>query len=90
MEYKGHDPNNKVMAIRIYFHRKFRKRKDDELYYKIAKEYELGKGHLSLEEQKNLREWIYNGINQITDIVEAIGKIKNGAEILKMMAKKYE
>lgn len=57
---------------------------------KIAKEYELGKGHLSLEEQKNLREWIYNGINQITDIVEAIGKIKNGAEILKTMAKKYE
>lgn len=57
---------------------------------KIAKEYELGKGHLSLEEQKNLREWIYNGINQITDIVGVIGKIKNGAEILKIMAKKYE
>lgn len=57
---------------------------------KIAKEYELGKGHLSLEEQKNLREWIYNGIDQITDIVGVIGKIKNGAEILKTMAKKYE
>lgn len=57
---------------------------------KIAKEYELGKGHLSLEEQKNLREWIYNGIDQITNIVGTIGKVKNGAEILKMMAKKYE
>lgn len=57
---------------------------------KIAKEYELGKGHLSLEEQKNLREWIYNGINQITDIVGTVGKIRNGEELLKAMAKKYE
>lgn len=57
---------------------------------RIAKEYELGKGHLSLEEQKNLREWIYNGINQITDIVGIVGKAKNGAELLKIMAKKYE
>lgn len=57
---------------------------------KVAKEYELGKGRLSLEEQKNLREWIYNGIDQITDIVGVIGKIKNGEELLRTMAKKYE
>lgn len=57
---------------------------------KLAKDYELGKGHLSLEEQKNLREWIYNGIDQITDIVGVVGKIKNGVKMLKMLSKKYE
>lgn len=53
---------------------------------KIAKEYELGKGHLDLEEQKNLREWIYGGIDQITGIVEVVGKIKNGIDALKALA----
>lgn len=66
------------------------KKQADAAVDKIAKEYELGKGHLSLEEQKNLREWIYNGIEQITDIVGIIGKIKNGTEMLKLMAKKYK
>lgn len=66
------------------------KKQADAAVDKIAKEYELGKGRLSLEEQKNLREWIYNGINQITDIVGIIGKTKNGIEMLKIMAKKYE
>ena len=62
----------------------------DAAVNKVAKEYELGKGRLNLEEQKNLREWIYGGIDQITEIVGIIGKTKNGAEILKAMAKKYE
>lgn len=66
------------------------KKQADAAVDKIVKEYELGKGRLSLEEQKNLREWIYNGIDQITDIVGVIGKIKNGAEMLKTMSKKYE
>ena len=66
------------------------KKQADAAVDKIAKEYELGKGHLSLEEQKNLREWIYNGIDQITDIIEVIGKTKNGIELLKTMAKKYK
>lgn len=66
------------------------KKQADAAVEKIAKEYELGKGHLKLEEQKNLREWIYSGIDQITDIVGVIGKTKNGAEMLKIMAKKYE
>lgn len=66
------------------------KKQADAAVDRIAKEYELGKGHLSLEEQRNLREWIYNGIDQITDIVGVIGKIKNGAEMLKTMAKKYK
>lgn len=66
------------------------KKQADAAVDKIAKEYELGKGHLSLEEQKNLREWLYNGVDQITDIVGVIGKIKNGEEILKIMAKKYK
>lgn len=61
------------------------KKQADTAVDKIAKEYELGKGHLSLEEQKNLREWIYEGIDQITSIVEAVGKIKNGMEVLKAL-----
>lgn len=62
------------------------KKQADAAIDKIAKEYELGKGHLSLEEQKNLREWIYNGIGQITDIVGVISKIKNGIEALEALA----
>lgn len=62
------------------------KKQADAAVDKVAKEYELGKGHLSLEEQKNLREWIYNGIDQITNIVEVIGKIKNGMDALEALA----
>ena len=62
------------------------KKQADAAVDKIAKEYELGKGHLSLEEQKNLREWIYGGIDQITSIVEVVGKIKNGIDALKALA----
>lgn len=62
------------------------KKQADAAVEKIAKEYELGKGHLNLEEQKNLREWIYGGIDQITSIVEVVGKIKNGIEALKALA----
>lgn len=64
------------------------KKQADAAVDKIAKEYELGKGRLSLEEQKNLREWIYNGIDQITNIVEVVGKIKNGMDTLKALANK--
>lgn len=62
------------------------KKQADAAVDKIAKEYELGKGRLSLEEQKNLREWIYGGIDQITEIVGVIGKIKNGIDALKALA----
>lgn len=62
------------------------KKQADAAVEKITKEYELGKGHLSLEEQKNLREWIYGGIDQITGIVEIVGKIKNGMDALKALA----
>ena len=63
------------------------KKQADAAVDKIAKEYELGKGHLSLEEQKNLREWIYGGIDQITEIVGVVGKIKNGMDALEALAK---
>ena len=33
-------------------------------YEKVKNEYELGKGHLSNEDDKNLREWIYGGIHE--------------------------
>lgn len=62
------------------------KKQADAAVDKIAKEYELGKEHLSLEEQKNLREWIYNGIDQITNIVGVVSKIKNGMDALKALA----
>ena len=62
------------------------KKQADAAVEKIAKEYELGKGRLSLEEQKNLREWIYGGIDQITSIVEVVGKAKNGIDALKALA----
>ena len=62
------------------------KKQADAAVEKIAKEYELGKGHLSLEEQKNLREWIYNGIDQITNIVGVVGKMRNGTDVLKTLA----
>ena len=62
------------------------KKQADAAVEKIAKEYELGKGHLDLEEQKNLREWIYEGIDQITNIVGVVSKIKNGMDALKALA----
>ena len=43
---------------------------------KIAKDYELGKGHLDNENQKNLREWIFGGINQISEIIGSVSKFK--------------
>ena len=38
------------------------------------------------ERKRNLREWIYGGIDQITSIVEVVGKIKNGIDALKALA----
>lgn len=41
-------------------------------YEKVKNEYELGKGHLSNEEDKNLREWIYGGIHEGAEIIKII------------------
>ena len=41
-------------------------------YEKVKNEYELGKGHLSNEEDKNLREWIYGGIHEGREIIKII------------------
>ena len=54
---------------------------------KIAKDYELGKGHLENENQKNLREWIYGGINQISEIIESLSKFKQAEVLLKKLEK---
>ena len=54
---------------------------------KIAKDYELGKGHLDNENQKNLREWIYGGIDQLSEIIESISKFKQAQSLLKKMEK---
>lgn len=57
---------------------------------KIAKDYELGKGHLDNENEKNLREWIYGGIDQITDIIGAISKFKQAQALIEKISKKIK
>ena len=54
---------------------------------KIAKDYELGKGHLDNENQKNLREWIYGGIDQMSEIIGSISKFKQAKSLLKRLEK---
>ena len=54
---------------------------------KIAKDYELGKGHLENENQKNLREWIFGGINQLSEIIESLSKFKQAQSLLKRLEK---
>lgn len=54
---------------------------------KIAKDYELGKGHLKNENQKNLREWIYGGINQMSEIIESLSRFKQAESLLKRLEK---
>lgn len=54
---------------------------------KIAKDYELGKGHLDNENQKNLREWIYGGINQLSEIIGSLSKLKQAEALLKKINK---
>lgn len=41
-------------------------------YEKVKNEYELGKEHLSLEEEKNLRDWIFGGIHEGAEIIKII------------------
>ena len=54
---------------------------------RIAKDYELGKGHLDNENQKNLREWIFGGINQMSEIIESVSKLKQAQSLLKRLEK---
>lgn len=54
---------------------------------KIAKDYELGKGHLENENQKNLREWIFGGIDQLSEIIESVSKFKQAQSLLKRLEK---
>ena len=54
---------------------------------KIAKDYELGKGHLDNENEKNLREWIYGGIDQLSEIIESLSKFKQAKSLLKRLEK---
>ena len=54
---------------------------------KIAKDYELGKGHLSNEDQKNLREWLYVGVDLMSEIIESVSKFKQAQSLLKRLEK---
>ena len=54
---------------------------------KIEKDYDLGKGHLNNENQKNLREWIYGGIDQLSEIINPLSKFKQAESLLKRLEK---
>lgn len=54
---------------------------------KIAKDYELGKGHLENENQKNLREWIFGGIDQLSEIIGSLSKLKQAQSLFKRFEK---
>ena len=62
----------------------------DAMVDKIAKDYELGKGHLKNENEKNLREWIYGGVNQVSDIIGSISKFKQAQELIEKISKKFK
>jgi hypothetical protein len=55
----------------------------ENMLKKIENEYKLGS-------DQNLREWIYGGVDRINGILETIMKFKNGAQILKTIAKKIK
>lgn len=57
---------------------------------KIAKDYELGKGRLKNENEKNLREWIYGGISQVSDIIGSISKFKQAQALIEKISKKIK
>lgn len=59
----------------------------DAMIQKIANDYELGKGHLKNENEKNLREWIYGGINQLSEIIGSLSKFKQAESLLKKLEK---
>ena len=66
------------------------KEQANNMLEKIKNDYELGKGHLSNESEKNLREWIYGGVNQITDIIGVVGKLKNAKQVLDKIEKSFK
>ena len=37
--------------------------------------------------QKNLREWIYGGINQLSEIIESLSRFKQAESLLKRLEK---
>ena len=66
------------------------KEQAENMLQKIKNDFKLGEGHLSVVQEKNLREWIYGGINQITDIVNVVGKLKNAKQVIEKMAKGFK
>lgn len=55
----------------------------ENMLKKIENDYKLGS-------DKNLREWIYGGVDRINGILETIIKFRNGEQILKTIAKKFK
>lgn len=55
----------------------------ENMLKKIENDYKLGS-------DKNLREWIYGGVDRINGILETIVKFKNGAQILDTIGKRIK
>ena len=51
---------------------------------------EKNQNDYKLGSDQNLREWIYGGVDRINGILETVVKFKNGAQILKTIAKKIK
>ena len=54
-------------------------------YEKVKNEYELGKGHLSNEDDKNLREWIYGGVHEGAEIIQIITEFLPAGKAAKVL-----
>lgn len=62
-------------------------------YEKVKNEYELGKGHLSNEDDKNLREWIYGGVHEGAEIIKIITDFlpaEKATKVLKTIKKYWD
>lgn len=62
-------------------------------YEKVKNEYELGKGHLSNEDDKNLREWIYGGVHEGAEIIKIITDFLpagKAAKVLKIIKERWK
>ena len=52
----------------------------ENMLKKIENEYKLGS-------DQNLREWIFGGINQLSEIIESVSKFKQAQSLLKRLEK---
>ena len=54
---------------------------------KIIKDYERSGQKLNIDEKNSLREWIFGGISQLSEIIESVSKFKQAQSLLKRLEK---